>query len=60
MGTVFNIKCLQCFEVLSSRHASDYHQCACPNATFVNGGVHRPRLGAVDLKLVQVLPTTEE
>lgn len=49
------IKCLECNEVLESKHRHDFVQCSCPNRAFVDGGSEYVRIGARDLDLIQNL-----
>lgn len=48
-----SVTCLQCGEVLVSKHVHDYQVCSCPQATMVDGGDSYGRYGGKDLNLVQ-------
>ena len=50
-----SIKCLECNEVLVSRHVHDYNTCSCPNQAMVDGGTYYERYGAVDLDKIDKL-----
>lgn len=48
-----SVTCLQCGEVLVSKHVHDYQVCSCPQATMCDGGLEYGRFGGKDLNLVQ-------
>ena len=51
---VYNsIKCLECNEVLVSRHRHDYVTCDCPNSAMVDGGNEYERYGAMDMDKIE-------
>jgi hypothetical protein len=52
---VYNsIKCLECNEVLVSRHRHDYVTCDCPNNAMVDGGNEYERYGAMDMDKIEL------
>lgn len=53
---VNSIKCLECGEVLASRHRHDYKTCGCPNNAMVDGGYDYRRYGAKDMDLIKCTP----
>jgi len=51
---VYNsVKCLECNEVLVSRHVHDYVTCSCPNSAMVDGGNEYGRYGAMDMDKIE-------
>lgn len=51
---VYNsVKCLECNEVLVSRHVHDYVTCGCPNDAMVDGGNEYSRYGAMDMDKIE-------
>ncbi len=51
---VYNsVKCLECNEVLVSRHVHDYVTCGCPNDAMVDGGNEYGRYGAMDMDKIE-------
>ena len=51
---VYNsIKCLECNEILVSRHRHDYVTCDCPNSAMVDGGNEYERYGAMDMDKIE-------
>ena len=51
---VYNsVKCLECNEVLVSRHRHDYVTCSCPNNAMVDGGNDYGRYGAMDMDKIE-------
>jgi len=51
---VYNsVKCLECNEVLVSRHVHDYVTCSCPNDAMVDGGNEYERYGAMDMDKIE-------
>ena len=50
------IQCLECDEILESKHRHDFVMCKCPNQTFVDGGDDYMRIGGVDMSKIQVIP----
>jgi hypothetical protein len=51
---VYNsVKCLECNEVLVSRHVHDYVTCGCPNDAMADGGNDYGRYGAVDMDKIE-------
>ena len=51
---VYNsVKCLECNEVLVSRHRHDYVTCSCPNDAMVDGGNEYERYGAMDMTKIE-------
>ena len=51
---VYNsVKCLECNEVIVSRHRHDYVTCECPNKAMADGGNEYGRYGAwIKLRLI--------
>ncbi len=49
------IKCLQCNEILESKHRHDFVGCGCPNETFVDGGEDYTRIGGKNLDLIAII-----
>lgn len=45
--------CLQCGEVLVSRHRHDFVRCDCENGTFCDGGLDYCRYGGKDASMIQ-------
>ena len=51
---VYNsVKCLDCDEVLVSRHRHDYVTCSCPNNAMADGGNEYGRYGAMDINKIK-------
>lgn len=51
---VYNsVKCLECNEVLVSRHRHDYVTCGCPNNAMADGGNDYERYGAMDMDKIE-------
>jgi len=51
---VYNsVKCLECNEVLVSRHRHDYVTCGCPNDAMADGGNDYERYGAIDMDKIE-------
>ena len=51
---VYNsVKCLECNEVLVSRHRHDYVTCSCPNDAMADGGNEYGRYGAMDMDKIE-------
>jgi hypothetical protein len=51
---VYNsVKCLDCEEVLVSRHRHDYVTCSCPNNAMADGGNEYGRYGAMDINRIK-------
>ena len=51
---VYNsVKCLECNEVLVSRHRHDYVTCGCPNDAMADGGNEYERYGAMDMDKIE-------
>ena len=51
---VYNsVKCLECNEVLISRHRHDYVTCGCPNNAMADGGNEYERYGAMDMDKIE-------
>ena len=57
--TTNRIKCLNCGEILESKHVHDFQQCSCDNSSFVDGGQEYRRTGGKDLTLIQVIDDEE-
>jgi hypothetical protein len=51
----YKIRCLNCKEVLESKHRHDFKKCSCENHAFVDGGKDYCRIGAMNLDLIEVL-----
>jgi hypothetical protein len=52
---VYNsVKCLECNEVLVSRHVHDYVTCGCPNDAMADGGNEYGRYGAMDMDKIEL------
>jgi hypothetical protein len=49
------VQCLECGEVLESKHRHDYVSCNCPNKTSVDGGDDYLRIGGKDLNKIKAL-----
>jgi len=47
MTTRNRIKCLECGDVLESKHIHDYIECGCENHAFTDGGPVYRRWGAM-------------
>lgn len=61
MNTNQNIAvCLQCGQILHSKHRHDFVQCDCPNHTFTDGGNDYKRRGGMDLRLIKDCKTIKE
>ena len=60
INTMAKIKCLQCGEILHSKHRHDFVQCKCSNEAFVDGGYDYCRYGAMKMHLVEILPDDVE
>jgi hypothetical protein len=54
------VQCLECGEILESKHRHDFHQCSCQNQTFVDGGSDYIRCGGVDLSKVYVIANDKD
>ena len=52
------VKCLNCGEILESKHRHDFVRCGCGNETFVDGGNDYLRCGGMDMTMVKVIPET--
>ena len=51
---VYNsVKCLECNEVIVSRHRHDYVTCECPNKAMADGGNEYGRYGAMDMDKIK-------
>ena len=51
---VYNsVKCLECNEVIVSRHRHDYVTCECPNKAMADGGNEYGRYGAMDMDKIE-------
>ena len=51
---VYNsVKCLECNEVLVSRHRHDYVMCGCSNDAMADGGNDYERYGAMDMDKIE-------
>ncbi len=48
------VTCLECGEVLISKHRHDYKTCSCPNETMIDGGNEYVRFGGKDLSKIDV------
>ena len=53
--TLNSVKCLECGEILESKHRHQFSMCHCPNETFVDGGNLYQRFGGKDLDKVENL-----
>jgi hypothetical protein len=49
-----SVICLECGEVLVSRHRHDYKTCSCEQETMIDGGLEYIRYGGRDLAKVQI------
>lgn len=54
------IKCLECGEILESKHRHDFRQCKCQNQTFIDGGKDYLRCGGVDLSKIEYIIELKE
>lgn len=50
-----SVQCLDCGEVLVSKHRHDFAKCSCSNQAFTDGGLEYQRIGAVNLDRVEKL-----
>ena len=50
-----SVKCLECGEILESKHRHQFSMCHCPNETACDGGLEYQRTLAVDLDKVENL-----
>lgn len=50
-----SVKCLECGEILESKHRHQFSMCRCPNETACDGGLEYQRTLAVDLDKVENL-----
>ena len=58
---VYNsVKCLECNEVLVSRHRHDYVTCSCPNDAMADGGNEYGRYGAMDMTKIELYYVYED
>ena len=58
---VYNsVKCLECNEVLVSRHRHDYVTCGCPNDAMADGGNEYGRYGAMDMNKIETYYVYED
>jgi hypothetical protein len=55
----YKIKCLNCEDVLESKHRHDFKRCRCENQAFIDGGKDCCRIGAMNLDLIIVLGDEE-
>lgn len=53
-GQVSKIRCLECGDVIESKHRHDFVLCSCGNA-FVDGGSDYLRYGAYSMDTVEVV-----
>lgn len=49
------VKCLNCGEILESKHVHDFQMCNCSNETFVDGGNEYTRCGGYNFDLIEVI-----
>ncbi len=49
------VKCMECGQILESKHRHDFVKCDCPNETYVDGGNDYMRVGGSDLDKILVL-----
>jgi len=54
MIKINRIKCLNCNEVLESKHVYDFVKCNCENESFVDGGHDYQRIGGKDISKIQL------
>jgi hypothetical protein len=54
-----SIQCLDCMEILESKHRHDYVECGCPNMAMTDGGKDYLRRGAKDFSRVKDLSVVE-
>lgn len=52
--------CLECGDILHSKHCHDFVGCGCPNGSFVDGGSDYIRSGGVDMAKVKFVLTMAE
>ena len=50
-----SVRCLECDEVLVSKHRHHYTQCNCPNETMTDGGNDYQRWGGKDFDKIENL-----
>ena len=50
-----SVKCLECGEILESKHRHQFSMCHCPNETACDGGLEYQRTLAVDLDKIENL-----
>lgn len=56
-----SITCLNCGEVIVSRHRHDFQRCNCPNGTFIDGGLEPfGRFGGKDLNMIKQFQVTSD
>lgn len=48
------IRCKVCKQECESRYTHDFVKCGCPNEAFCDGGTEYQRVGAKDLKYIQI------
>ena len=53
--TLNSVKCLECGEILESKHRHQFSMCDCPNETACDGGLEYQRTLAIDLDKVENL-----
>ncbi len=52
----FQVECLNCHQILISKHRHHLVACSCPNGAFVDGGDTYARYGAKDMDMLKISP----